>query len=149
MIMIKPVPRLLLIEDSNARINQFREWLPEGVVLVVAASAGRAIGTLQHSNPYDYAGILLDHDLEQQVVNPAEVYFNGSNVTDTLVAKINSEVPVLVHSINPMGARNMRRKLEGAGFDVTISPMINLTYARFNTWLLNALELWEIMQEDS
>ncbi|MEQ1778970.1 MAG: hypothetical protein ABL863_10560 [Nitrosomonas sp.] len=46
----KLLPRLLLIEDSDARINQFREWLPEGVVLVVAASAGRAIGTLQHSN---------------------------------------------------------------------------------------------------
>ena len=147
--MIKPVPRLLLIEDSNARINQFREWLPEGVVLVVAASAGRAIGTLQHSNPYDYAGILLDHDLEQQVVNPDEVFFNGSNVVNTLVAKISNEVPVLVHSINPMGALNMRRKLEDAGFDVTISPMTNLTYERFNTWLLNALEFWKFMQEDA
>ena len=145
----KLLPRLLLIEDSDARINQFREWLPKGVVLVVAASAGRAIGTLQHSNPYDYAGILLDHDLEQQVVNPAEVYFNGSNVADTLVAKISNEVPVLVHSINPSGAWNMRRKLEGAGFEVTISPMTNLTYERFNTWLLNALELWKFMQEDA
>jgi len=37
--------RLLLIEDNGARISQFREWLPENVVLVVAASAGRAIGT--------------------------------------------------------------------------------------------------------
>ena len=74
---------------------------------------------------------------------------NRRDYAHRIVAKISNEVPVLVHSINPMGARNMRRKLEGAGFDVTISPMTNLTYERFNTWLLNALELWKFMQEDA
>lgn len=146
--MPKLLPRLLLIEDSDARIDRFRGWLPEGVVLVVAASAGRAIGTLQHSNPYDYAGILLDYDLHQQVVSPSEMLFSGSNVVDTLISKISNEVPVLVHSVNPTGAYNMRRKLKGAGFDVTAAPMTNMTYERFHTWLLDALELWKLMQED-
>jgi len=139
------IPRLLLIEDSNARINQFREWLPESVVLVVTASAGRAIGTLQHSSPYDYAGILLDHDLDLQVVNADEVLFSGSNVVDTLIAKISNEIPVLVHSINFNGASNMRRKLEGAGFEVTVCPMSRLTREQFTAWLQEVLELWECL----
>jgi CheY-like chemotaxis protein len=107
----KLLPRLLLIEDSDDRIDRFCKWLPEGVVLVVAVSAGRAIGTLQHSRPDDYAGILLDHDLHQQVMHEVEALFSGSNVVDRLIAKISSDVPVLVHSINPGGASNMRRKL--------------------------------------
>jgi len=142
----KLMPRLLLIEDNDARINQFREWLPENVVLVVAASAGRAIGTLQHSDPYDYASILLDHDLDQQVVNVDELLFTGSNIVSTLIAKISSEIPVFVHSINFNGASNMRRKLEKAGFEVTTCPMTRLTREQFSVWLQDVLELWECLQ---
>ncbi|MGZ0020553.1 cyclic-phosphate processing receiver domain-containing protein [Nitrosomonas sp. wSCUT-2] len=148
MSMIKPIPRLLLIEDSNARIQQFRDWLPEGVVLIVTASAGRAIGTLQHSLPYDFAGIMLDHDLDQQVINETEKLFSGTNVVDSLIKKIDKEIPVLIHSINAVGAARMQRKLCGAGFDVTINPMTNLTNERFEAWLDNVLELWEYRQED-
>lgn len=144
----KQIPRLLLIEDNDARINQFREWLPENMVLVVAASAGRAIGTLQHSDPYDYAGILLDHDLDQQVVNADELLFTGSNVVGTLIAKISNEIPVLVHSINFNGASNMRRKLEKSGFEVTTCPMTRLTREQFSVWLKDVLELWECRQEE-
>ncbi len=149
MIFIKPIPRLLLIEDSDARINQFRAWLPEGVALIVAASAGRAIGTLQHSLPFDFAGIMLDHDLDQQVVNETEKLFSGSNVVDSLIKKINREVPVLIHSINALGAARMQRKLNGAGFDVTIAPMTIMTQPLFESWLQNVLELWEYRQGEN
>ena len=145
----KLLPRILLIEDSDARIAQFREWLPDSVVLVIAASAGRAIGTLQHSAPRDYAGILLDHDLVQQVVSEAELSFSGSDVVNTLTAKISCEVPVLVHSVNPSGASYMYRRLKSSGFDVTLSPMTNLTQERFGVWLKNVLELWEDWMEDN
>ncbi|WP_292977744.1 hypothetical protein, partial [Nitrosomonas sp.] len=60
--MMQRPPRLLLIEDSPARIEQFRQWVPESMVLVTVTSAGRAIGILQRSDPFDYAGIMLDHD---------------------------------------------------------------------------------------
>lgn len=42
----------------------------------------------------------------------------------------------------------MRRKLEGARFDVTVCPMTNLTQEQFRIWLNIALELWEDRWED-
>ena len=118
---LQRIPHLLLIEDSHARIEQFRQWVPENMVLVTAASAGRAIGILQRSDPFDYAGIMLDHDLQQQVVNPGELSLSGTDVVNTFVTRISYEIPVLLHSISPVGVASMCRKLEAASFDVTVS----------------------------
>ena len=64
--------RLLLIEDDSERIEQFRAWLPEDARLVVAMSAGRAIGTLQRDGRGVYAGVMLDHDLQQHAATDAD-----------------------------------------------------------------------------
>lgn len=96
-------------------------------MLVASASAGRAIGILERSEPDDFAGILLDHDLHQQTVNPSEALFTGSDVANVLARKISNEIPMLVHSINPAGAWDMQRKPGSAGFDVSLYPMPMLT----------------------
>ena len=46
-----PAP-VLLVEDSSTRIRWFEEHLPEGVRLVKAGSAGRAIGVLRRGTDW-------------------------------------------------------------------------------------------------
>jgi len=62
-----PMLRLLIIDDSNERIATIRDWLPDDVHPVIAASPGRALKVLDLDPGTVYAGILLDHDLGQQV----------------------------------------------------------------------------------
>ena len=147
MTMMQRPPRLLLIEDSPARIEQFRQWVPESMVLVTVTSAGRAIGILLRRDPFDYAGIMLDHDLQQQIANPGELALSGTDVVNTLVTRISYEIPVLLHSISPAGVASMHRKLEAASFDVTAIPMTQLVHAQFKLWLSDVLELWNIREE--
>lgn len=64
--------RLLIIDDSNERIATLRSWLPDDVQPVVATSPGRALKVLDLDPGTVYAGILLDHDLGQQVVSDTE-----------------------------------------------------------------------------
>lgn len=66
--MKKEIIRLLLIEDNNDRVELFQSWLPEEFRLVHAGSAGRALGVLQRDRNA-YAGLLLDHDLQEQVAS--------------------------------------------------------------------------------
>ncbi|SFU62643.1 hypothetical protein SAMN05216339_105144 [Nitrosomonas eutropha] len=90
---------------------------------------------------------MLDHDLQQQVVNPGELSLSGTDVVNTLVTRISYEIPVLLHSISPVGVASMCRKLEAASFDVTVIPMTNLVHEQFKLWLSDVLELWDIHEE--
>ena len=38
-----PVLRLLIIDDSDMRIDTFKQWLPDDVQPVFATTAGRAL----------------------------------------------------------------------------------------------------------
>lgn len=141
--------RLLIVEDDAERIDLFRAWLPEDVRLVVASSAGRAIGVLRRDRGTVYAGILLDHDLQMQAIDTAaDGELSGRQVVDTLIECINRDVPILVHSMNRGGARVMVRKLESAGFDVTRLPMADLGRADLLDWLDLVQENWRYIGGD-
>ena len=60
--------RFLLIEDNLDRITKIKSWIPAQVRCVVANSAGKAIGILQRDCGRLFAGILLDHDLNEQAL---------------------------------------------------------------------------------
>ena len=74
--MIKPAlsPRILLIEDNRERIALFRDWLRNSeFVLIDASSGGRAKGILRKGLTGGIAGVLLDHDLDQQPMTAADL----------------------------------------------------------------------------
>lgn len=133
--------RLLLIEDDHSRIETFRAWLPDGVILVVASSGGQAIGLLKRAEPGDFAGILLDHDLQLSARTPQDLSLSGSHLLDLVLESLPREVAVLIHSENPAGARSMAERLERAGFWVTQRPMSQLTEADFLSWVEEAREV--------
>jgi CheY-like chemotaxis protein len=134
--------RLLIIDDSNERIATLRQWLPADVHVVSATSAGRALKILDLDHGTVYAGILLDHDLGQQVVAEAEHGLTGLHVARRIVQRIARDAPVLVHSMSLAGGSSMQHLLEAAGFAVTRIRFEELTRERLLDWLEDVRAEW-------
>ena len=127
--------RLLIIDDSNQRIATLRCWLPDDVHTVVATSPGRALKVLDLDPATIYAGILLDHDLGQQVVSDAEHGLTGLHVARRIALRVSPDVPILVHSMSHQGGSAMQQLLEAAGFNTTRIRFAELTRERLIDWL--------------
>jgi len=135
--------RLLIIDDSNERITTLHQWLPGDVRAVSATSAGRALKILDLDPGTVYAGILLDHDLGQQVVADAEHGLTGLDVARRISLRIAPDVPILVHSMSWQGGSAMQQLLEAAGFAVTRIRFEELTRERLLHWLEDVRAEWQ------
>ena len=94
--------RILILEDSEERIAAFKRAL-EGHDVIVCRAVATAIGEL-YNNTFDF--VFLDHDLGE------------GNRAGSEVAKYLSENPhgekVVIHSMNPVGQKTMKRMLPDA-----------------------------------
>ena len=144
--------RLLIIEDDNRRIKTFREWIPNQIPIVVAESAGKAMGLLirdnNRKNGRVYAGILLDRDLHEQALTHTDLSLSGNDLIDIIINNIERDVPVLMHSTNIHQSERMKKQLEGNGFCVTKTPMYDLTREKFDEWFEDAYSYWQDLQEE-
>jgi CheY-like chemotaxis protein len=134
--------RILLIEDDKNRVKKIESWLPGDVRLVHAASAGRVLGILKRDKN-QYAGIMLDHDLQLQAATANDTELSGSTVVKWIRDLISPDVPVLVHSMNHKLAPVMVKALEDGGFSVTRIPMEDMIREHFLSWLEEVRECWE------
>lgn len=134
--------RILLVEDDNERVRRIKDWLPADVRLVHAGSAGRAIGILQRDRNV-YAGIMLDHDLQDQIATDMDFFLSGTNVTKVIMANISPDVPIMVHSVNQAAAPRMVKALSKAGFSVTRLPMTEMSEEKLGAWLDGVRECWD------
>lgn len=139
----KEILRLLVVEDSAERMELFRARIPEGFRATYVQSAGRALKVLELDAGRVYAGILLDHDLDQAVADASELQLSGRQVVDRLVRTVDRNVPVLIHSVNPLGARMMEQTLVEHGFDVTRVPFFQLDENRLVRWPEGVREEWD------
>jgi hypothetical protein len=131
-----------MIEDNTKRIERIRTWMPEDCLLVVAVSAGKAIGVLSRDSGYVYGGVLLDHDLQEQILTEVDHMMSGSDVLKSLITHLSRDVPILVHSMNPTRAPQLVQRLKGAGFEVTRITFQNLDRETFLKWLEDARYNW-------
>ncbi len=134
--------RILLIEDDPVRITLFQEWLPADARLVVASSAGKAVGILQRDRGRVYAGLLLDHDLQEQILTQMDRYLSGSDLIQVILHNVSKAVPILVHSMNISRAPLMVKTLEAEGYMVTRIPMSSLSKREFLEWIEEVQDLW-------
>lgn len=139
----KPVFRILIVEDDPDRAETLQDWLPRDVRPVVVTSAGKAMGLLARDKGHVYAGILLDHDLQQQTAIEKDLYLSGEQVVESAIRNVYKDVPILVHSVNAQQASVMVSKLEAAGFDVTRMSMDHLKKEQLLEWVEEAREMWE------
>jgi CheY-like chemotaxis protein len=130
-----PTLRILIVEDDSRREQRLRSWLPTDVKTVVAPTAGTAIGILRHDPGRVYAGILLDHDLQDRRRAESDKWLSGQDVVEAIVQYMDRQVPILVHSVNAVGRQAMATRLRRAGFEVVIKPMTELTKADLDAWL--------------
>ncbi len=138
--------RILLVEDDQERVNTLISYMPKYVKVVHGVSAGRAIGILRvdHRTRRDkspYCGIMLDHDLQEQIVCIEDGQLSGMNVEDVIINCVPRNVPSLVHSMNLSEAPMMVKKLKSAGFSVTRMPMREMTEAKLLAWLEDECEI--------
>jgi CheY-like chemotaxis protein len=94
--------RILIVEDTPER----QEWLTglyRDHAWVLVHTAARAV---QLVNAYEFDLISLDYNL----AGPA----NGDAVAESIAASRNARTPVLVHSMNPRGARRLAELLPHA-----------------------------------
>ncbi len=135
--------RILIVEDDPARERILRSWIPNEVRVVVANSAGAAIGILKRDVGTVYSGIVLDHDLQQRRASEADKFLSGLDVLSVIARYVSRDVPVLIHSMNASQSTVMARELQRAGFDVTQIPMEYLTHELFCGWLAEAEERYK------
>jgi CheY-like chemotaxis protein len=137
------VLRILLVEDNAEREQVLRSWLPPDVQVVVVTSAGKAIGVLRRDPGTVYAGVMLDHDLQERRVAEVDRRLSGHDVVEAMVQYLARTSPVLVHSMNEPQSKLMVARLQQAGFDVVKSPMERLTKEVLNRWLEAVRDAWE------
>ena len=125
-------------------IAVFKQWMPDDIGAVFVKSAGRAIRVIELDKGSVYAGICLDHDLDEQVVSQEEYGLNGVAVFLRLVRNIIRVVPILVHSMNFNGGTAMVRLLQAQGFSTTRIPFAKLEAGGFGTWLEDVRSEWEL-----
>jgi len=135
--MEEPVLRLLVVEDSKHREDTIRSWCCKLGVrkLNCATSAGAALGILSRDSGRIYAGIMLDHDLQQRPHGGIDHEKCGQDVVMAIIKHIDKDVPILVHSMNDAGGAAMVRQLEDAGFAVTRVPWAEMSLGVFEEWL--------------
>ncbi len=129
-----PIFRLLLVEDDLGRVADFKKWLPRYVRLVIAASAGQAMGILERDHGSVYAGVLLDYDLYLQALTEVDRHFNGGHVVEAMIEHM-KPCDVLIHSMNATGGGLMETRLSGGGFPVRRVPFADLNEEKFLAWL--------------
>lgn len=141
--------RLLLIEDDEGRERDFRTWLPPGVLLSWAQSAGTALGVIQRDAGHIWSGVLLDHDLAERARTEDDATLSGTDVALALMDHFSVDIPILIHSTNPVQAPRVARQLEEKGFWVTRIPYYHMTEDKFVAWVEEARAIWADLKADA
>lgn len=92
--------KVLFLDDNPARHKAMKAMLPCITQVYTADGAIEALSTC------NYSEIFLDHDLGGKVYVDSEEYNTGMTVAKWL-AKNKRDATVVIHSYNPVGARNM------------------------------------------
>jgi len=132
--------RILIVEDDPVRERWLRSWLPDDIRPVVANAAGSAIGILRHDPRRVYAGVVLDHDLQDRRHADSDTLLCGQDVVEAIVQCIDRDVPILIHSVNSIGRQAMATRLRRAGFSIGVIPMTELTADSFAAWIADVRE---------
>lgn len=116
--------KIFILEDNPERIKSFKEKYYDDILTIVN-NVNKAKKMLLKIDDYDF--LFLDHDLE------GETYVNSHNEnTGYQIAKfivendIQIDSTIIIHSLNPVGSKNMYNILEKAKFKVLKIPFFNL-----------------------
>lgn len=102
---LEDCPRILIVEDNQYRIDLFKTHWGGQCRIHIFETAWPAITMLK---ALKFDAILLDHDLGgRQFVTDDALNGTGYDVAKIIPDTINKDTPVVVHSVNPVGAQRM------------------------------------------
>jgi CheY-like chemotaxis protein len=102
--------RILVLDDSNERLIQFKQRLI-GHVLDCVKTSRQAIDLLKE---YDYDAVFLDHDLNGEAFTPSGPG-TGYEVAKWIEKNQQRKPKIIyIHSFNPVGAEKMKQALPEA-----------------------------------
>ena len=105
---------VFILDDSPERIAFFQSIF--GNDMDYAHNVSAALNMLR-SRKYDM--IFLDHDLSENDPGAA----SGSTLADILEEeKLHTNIPIIIHSMNPVGAQNIQRTLNNTHSQVVVVP---------------------------
>lgn len=104
--------RIFILDDMQERHDAYREKFPDAEI-VSTFDAKEAIASL--SNDLDYNLICLDHDLGLRIFVDTNDENTGSAVAKFLADK-EIKCPIIIHSLNYWGAKNMMGYLPKAKY---------------------------------
>ena len=125
---------ILIVEDDKSRVDRLTEWIPADMRIVWARSGGAALGVLKRARMNDYAGILLDHDLQGNARTEEDCALDGRDIVDEIIRRLSRDPLIMVHSMNPQHAPQMVTRLDDAGFSVSRMPFAVMTQETFVAW---------------
>lgn len=103
--------KVFVLEDLSDRQAKFRTKL-SGCTITMVDSVADAIDALEFP---EFAVIFLDHDLDGRNGVPFDDPNCGSRVAEYLAAnRPRPEIPIIIQSLNPAGAANMKKLLPEA-----------------------------------
>lgn len=104
--------KIFILEDDPLRIRQFRQ-AAIGSDCTVATSYDEAVA--KFAPPYDL--ICLDHDLGDRIMVSSTDPNTGYHFVEWfLQQRFANQMPIIVHSFNPSGARYMTETLNRRGY---------------------------------
>lgn len=111
--------KILILEDSTARIETFKKKL-KGHDVYYFDNVKQATQAIELLGPFDY--YFIDHDLDDKVYVDSEEENTGYQLAKYMVENNVSYEQVIVHSMNSVGAENIKNVLE----DAVVVPFPNL-----------------------
>ena len=116
---------ILVVEDDDMRIQWFKtEFAEFNLKVVKTAQAG-----ISYVENEKFDIIFLDHDLGDRIFVSSEDPNTGYQVAKAIVNSINSKTPIVVHSYNPVGVKNILSVLKDTA--------VSIPFGVFNKKLLN------------
>jgi len=114
---------IVVLEDMQERIDWLQDTFPDTGVIWVK-SVKQLLDELKFVGKDNVALILLDHDIGGQFAGSAdEDGLTGFDAAKSLTDW--SDIPVIIWSINPVGAKKMHDALSNDGFVVARIPFMD------------------------
>lgn len=112
--------KVLILEDSIARINTFKKYLSEDHDLYFYDNVQDAKEAIELLGPFDI--LFLDHDLDDKIYVNSNEPNTGYQLAKWVAEKGIKFNEIILHSLNPAGVQNMKTILPEA----KIVPFTNL-----------------------
>ena len=138
---------ILLVEDDDGRVGDFRRWLGAPDVRLLWVRTGDAALRCVETDCYDL--ILLDHDLDLHHPVGRLGRVSGTNVVDRLIASsVKRRMPIIIHSMNPGARNNMYLRLRANKFDVELQPFAEWSDVSAQKLLQGIRAEWAASRDD-